>query len=215
MRCNYCGSERFIERDGEQTWICQTCHSHKRMRALKLFLDQMDLGPHTRVLHIAPERVVSDLVRASGCDYVAGDIEPANYAWLADIQRLDLCDLSVYGELGQFDLILHNHVLEHVPCNWTSVIVRLHRLLKPGGTHCFSFPIYGEAYEEDLRPLDESEAVRRFGQWDHVRRFAAADLPAMLGMIFDLKEGYDLRGEFSEDLLDGAGLPEQARSGFA
>jgi phosphoglycolate phosphatase len=213
--CNLCGSHEFSELNGRPNAYCAKCGAYERTRIMKLSLDQMKIGPETAILHLAPERGLFTWLSVQSRAYVAGDIDVARYAHIPSIRRIDLCDASTFENLGPFDLIIHSHVIEHVPCNWTVVMVRLHRLLKPGGFHVFSLPIYGEAYEEDLSALSEEAKTKRFGQFDHCRRFSPKDLPATLGAVFRLPPAYDLVRDFGADVLRAANIPETAWRGYS
>lgn len=127
-------------------------------------------------------------------------------------RRFDLCVDTEALEPNSYDCIIHSHVLEHLPCNWTMVLVLLHRALKPGGWHIFCMPILSGQYEESLAPLTAEEAVSRFGQNDHVRRFGRADLERTLGMIFQGSlERHILGNRFTDEVLDTANVPESER----
>lgn len=213
--CNLCGSAAFSEMNGRANAICSACGAYERTRIMKLSLDRIGVGPETAILHLAPERGLYSWLSARSRAYVAGDIDLPRYAHIPAIRRIDLCDAATLDGLGPFDLIIHSHVIEHVPCNWTVVMLRLHRLLKPGGFHVFSLPIYGQAYEEDLSALSEEAKTKRFGQFDHCRRFAAGDLHATLGAVFRLPDSYDLVRDFGEEALRAANVPETAWRGYS
>ena len=109
-----------------------------------------------------------------GDGYVAADYSPENFNNAqVKIQKLDLCASEVPFNKKTFDVVMHNHVLEHVRCDVASVIRRLNSLIKPGGLHVFSIPISpGRESEEDLSfDLSDEERKQRFGQEDHVRVF--------------------------------------------
>ena len=57
---------------------------------------------------MAPENNLSARVHLHCLDYISGDLAPSK----AD-RQLDVTDLDLPSE--QFDLVLCNHVLEHVP----------------------------------------------------------------------------------------------------
>lgn len=213
--CNLCGSTEFREMNGRANAYCARCGSYERTRVLKLALDRLGVSPEAAVLHLAPERGLSEWLRARVRRYVAADIDPATYPHIADILRIDLCDPAALDGLGPFDLVIHNHVIEHVPCNWTAVMLRLHRLLKPEGWHVFSLPIFGQAFEEDLSALSGEARTKRFGQFDHCRRFSPVDLQATLGAVFRIPETYDLVRDFGEEALRAANIPEAAWRGYS
>tara|TARA_R110001606_G_C15230318_1_gene635016 strand:- start:204 stop:794 length:591 start_codon:yes stop_codon:yes gene_type:complete len=181
---------------------------------MKLFLDSNPRVAGASILHLAPERGLYAHLSQIAENYVTGDIDLDRYSHIPSIHKVDLCDVSTFTELGRFDFIIHSHVIEHVPCNYTAVLVNLHRLLKPGGIHMFAMPIYGSAFEEDLGHISEAEKERRFGQFDHCRRFSAVDLHRTIGAIFTLPQKYNLLDHFSESTLDAANIPPVAREGY-
>ncbi|MFN3959407.1 MAG: methyltransferase domain-containing protein [Parvularculaceae bacterium] len=213
--CNLCGSTEFQEMNGRANAYCARCGSYERTRVMKLALDRLGVPSEAAILHLAPERGLSEWLRSQSRNYLAADIDPATYPHIPDIVSLDLCDSTALDGRGPFDLIVHSHVIEHVPCNWTAVMLRLHRRLKPGGFHVFSMPIFGLAYEEDLSALSGEARAKRFGQFDHCRRFSPTDLGVTLGAVFRFPETYDLVREFGESSLRAANIPEAAWRGYS
>ncbi|HEY0662667.1 MAG TPA: methyltransferase domain-containing protein [Lysobacter sp.] len=181
---------------------------------MKMYIEALGLGSEARVLHLAPERGLSVWLRSRFTDYVAADYDLPRYSHIPGIIKVDLCQRD-YGLPGKFDLILHSHVIEHLPCNYAVVLIRLHRHLTRDGRHLFSVPIYGSSYEESLAPLTPEVATQRFGQFDHVRRFSARDIGNTIGSVFDIPETYQLRDRFSEQQLRAAHIPEDAWSGYS
>lgn len=215
IQCNLCGSEEFKDLKHRVNAICARCGAYERTRVMKLFIDRMNIGSSSSVLHLAPERGLYETLRGRAGLYICGDIDMPRYSHIPEMIEVDLCNPETYVNLGSFDLIIHSHVIEHVPCNYTAVLINLHRMLKPNGIHMFAVPIYGEAYEEDLSPLSEVEKEQRFGQFDHCRRFSANDLGKTLGAIFETPKKYQLSDWFSQDALDRANIPDYARQGMS
>ena len=86
---------------------------------------------------------------------------------LADV-KADICDLP-FGE-NEYDIILCNHVLEHIPDD-TKAMQELYRVLKPGGMAILQIPqdLNREVTFEDNTITDRDERAKIFGQYDHVR----------------------------------------------
>jgi SAM-dependent methyltransferase len=171
------------------------------------------LGKRLRVLHVAPEYgVAKGLFDASGDAYVPCDFDPSRYrSTFFSVRKLDLCSGLAEFPDESFDLILHNHVLEHIPCDVGGVVAELDRILAPGGVHMFSVPIGPGPTVEDLSPgLTPEERRARFGQEDHMRRFGREDLPAMLREIWSTEVvAVRNRDIFSDEELTVAGIPDQ------
>lgn len=218
-QCNVCGSEAFVDFRKRPAAQCGECGSLERTRVLMLHLQKLNLlSAGTKVLHFAPERGLATTIRRSVGEenYTPVDINPKRY--LRDVEgvkRFDLCKDSFSLKPQSFDVILHSHVMEHVPCNYGAVLVNLHRALTTRGFHICSIPILPGRYDETTARLDAQEAVRRFGQHDHVRRFGADDLSLSLGMIFWMPESYDLSACFHEAELTKAHVPKYAQRGFS
>ena len=82
-----------------------------------------------------------------------------------DIQSTGLKDSS-------YDVVIANHVLEHVD-DFRIALREVHRILKPNGFFICSFPMDSkiELVDEETEPLSEAERIKRFGQNDHKRVF--------------------------------------------
>jgi hypothetical protein len=215
-KCNYCGGHEFIDMNGRPAVRCAGCGSLERTRTVKLLIDHFGLAKAgTRVLHFAPEKSLSKfLIQTVGENYYdARDISPDIYKH-TNVRRFDLTEEVHTLPANQYDLILHNHVLEHLACNITAVLFHLHRSLRAGGTHLFSVPIFSEYYSENIGPLNEAERIRRFGQHDHVRAFGATDLQKTIGMIFRIPDGWNLTTIIPAETFDLYNVPRHMLNGF-
>lgn len=117
-----------------------------------------------KVLHFAPEQAFYKRFRnQKNLEYTTTDL----YSPLADV-KADICNLPF--EDNAYDLILCNHVLEHIPDD-TKAMQELYRVLKPGGVGIFQIPqdLTREATFEDNSITDPKERAAIFGQYDHVR----------------------------------------------
>ena len=188
---------------------CVRCGSLERTRVAALYLTGADRPrPGATVLHFAPERGLSALLReAAGENYRALDIDPSRYPDL-EATRFDLCS-DVFGlAASSADLIVHNHVLEHLECNYTAVLVRLARTLKRSGAMLFSVPILPGGFTDELIDGSLESKLAKFGEALHVRRFGDAVLQQTLGMVFRIPERYDLAERFGEARLAAANIPQ-------
>lgn len=140
--------------------------SLERHRLLWLYLkNETDFFTASKkFLHVAPEQAFCKRFRKQeNLDYTTTDL----YSPLADV-KADICDLPF--EDNSYDIILCNHVLEHIP-NDTKAMQELYRVLKPGGMGIFQIPqdLSREKTFEDDSITDPKERARIFGQYDHVR----------------------------------------------
>ena len=217
MECNICGGNEFVARTKRPNTRCGQCGSLERTRIIALFIDKLGLlEPDTRVLHLAPERGLARRLRAVAGDNVTlADLNPERYRGQTGVVSLDLCaDLDGIPSRS-YDLIVHSHVLEHLPCNHAYVLFHLHRVLADTGRIVCSIPVMGGYYDFATSPaLSEDERHRRFGQHNHVARYGREDLHMSLGKFYDLGD-YDLTRHFDVDDLRRYNIPERIWRGFS
>ncbi len=140
--------------------------SLERHRLLWLFLkNETDFFISAqKVLHFAPEQAFYKRFRKlKNLDYTTTDLNSP----LADV-KADICDLPF--EDNTFDVILCNHVLEHIPDD-TKAMSELFRVMKPGGWGIFQIPqdLDRAITFEDDSITDKKQRAKIFGQYDHVR----------------------------------------------
>lgn len=151
-------------------YACRNCACNDRDRHLWLYMSAAGFPPQIsaqRILHLAPEVHIERRLRAlSPIEYIGGDLHPRNPAHVkVDCEKMQFPD-------GHFDLIICNHILEHV-VNPEVAISELARCLKPDG-----FLIAQTPYAPHLKYTFELEGVPTaalckflYGQEDHVRLF--------------------------------------------
>lgn len=140
--------------------------SLERHRLLWLYLkNETDFfSAPKKVLHFAPEQAFYQRFRnQKNLDYTTTDL----LSPLADV-KADICNLPFAD--NSYDLILCNHVLEHIPDD-TKAMQELYRVLKPGGMGIFQIPqdLNRAITFEDNSITDPKERAAIFGQYDHVR----------------------------------------------
>lgn len=176
VTCPICNSQTFESFAGRAAVKCTTCGSLERGRAIYMTLAKLKI-PRSgdRILHFAPERCFIDLFsQTHGEKYEPVDLFPEKYKNPQQrVQRLDICEDLYSLPSNSWDLILHNHVLEHLLCSVKGVLRGFDRILKPGGTMIFTIPVHRRQQTiEDLNPLlSETDREAKFGQKDHVRLF--------------------------------------------
>jgi len=140
--------------------------SLERHRMLWLYLKNETnfFTAELKVLHFAPEQAFYKRFRKlKKLDYTTTDLNSP----LADV-KADICNLPFKD--NEFDVILCNHVLEHIPDD-TKAMQELYRVLKSGGMGVFQIPqdLSRETTFEDNSITDKKERAKIFGQYDHVR----------------------------------------------
>jgi glycosyltransferase involved in cell wall biosynthesis len=151
---------------------CPHCYCNDRERHLWLYFDRAKTLANLsqkRVLHIAPEAGIEHRIRAlKPLEYVCGDLTPKKPEHRkVNVERLDFTD-------GYFDLIICNHVLEHVD-RPDAALAEFSRCLSPNGQLVAQTP-YSPTLKHTFElniPPNEAFATRYFGQGDHVRLFGA------------------------------------------
>jgi glycosyltransferase involved in cell wall biosynthesis len=153
-----------------KNFSCPHCYSHDRERHLVMFFDKLNIWDSIRnkkVLHIAPEMRLKQIIKQVGPEeYVQGDLYPADES----ITRVDITNISFADEY--FDLVICNHVLEHIEADGKAMS-ELYRVLKKGGYAILQTPyspVLQKSYEDNSIKSDE-QRLEKFGQVDHVRIF--------------------------------------------
>jgi len=142
--------------------------SLERHRLLWLYLERETdfFKKSLKVLHVAPEQAFyKSFKKLDNIDYTTTDL----HSPLANV-KADICDLPF--KENQFDVILCNHVLEHIP-NDKKAMQELFRVLKPGGWAILQVPLDSKRLKtfQDDTITDPKERMRVFGQYDHVRLY--------------------------------------------
>ena len=116
------------------------------------------------MLHIAPEQIFYKKFKNNlNWDYTTFDLKSP----LADIKG-DITNLSFKN--NSFDLIICNHVLEHIEDD-RSAMSEIYRVLKKDGIGILQVPIDNnlEKTYEDRTVVSKKDRAKHFGQYDHVR----------------------------------------------
>lgn len=148
---------------------CPVCKSTDRERLLYLYLSKRTdiFKNRVKLLHVAPEPGLSARFKnSSNIDYLTADISSSEV-----MVKMDITDIN-YPD-GSFDIIICNHVLEHI-IDDSKAMQELCRVLKPGGWGILQVPI-SLSLEQTFEDFSVTEPAAReevFGQSDHVRIYA-------------------------------------------
>ena len=148
--------------------LCPGTLSLERHRLLWLYLDRETnfLSSNLKVLHVAPEQVFyKKFKKLKNWKYFTFDLNSP----IADIKG-DLISTNFKDEY--FDLIICNHVLEHIEDD-KSALDEMYRILKYNGISILQVPINvkRENTFEDLSIKSKIQREKYFGQYDHVREY--------------------------------------------
>lgn len=149
--------------------LCPNCLSLERHRLIWLYLqEQTDFFKTKKdVLHIAPEACyIQRFEKLHGDRYITADIESPLAKIKMDIHQIPF-------EENHFDVVLCNHVLEHVRDD-IQAMREINRVLKPGGFAILQIPFFNPVPDvtfEDGSITNKREREKIFGQDDHVRKY--------------------------------------------
>jgi len=136
-----------------------------------------------KILHFAPEQAFYQRFRQlKNLEYTTTDLNSP----LADV-KADICDLPF--DDNSFDVILCNHVLEHIPDD-TKAMQEMYRVLKKGGWGIFQIPqeLERDKTFEDDSITDRKERAKIFGQYDHVRIYGRDYFDTLRHIGFTVEE---------------------------
>ena len=124
----------------------------------------IELLQNASILYFAPGRCESEWIKRNGIVYTTADL-CRNADLKLDIQNTQLPDSS-------YDVIICNHVLEHV-ADFRLALREMYRILLTSGSFICSFPMDPsvETLDEDPAVQTGEERLLRFGQSDHLRVF--------------------------------------------
>ncbi len=160
-----------------QNALCPSCLSLERHRLIWLYLRDRTrfFNQPMQVLHVAPEQCfMKPFEKQHGAGYITADIESP----LAKV-KMDIHEMPF--ESNTFDVVLCNHVLEHVRDD-IAAMKEIHRVLKPGGWAILQIPFFSPVPDvtfEDASITDKRMREKIFGQDDHVRKYGR-DYPARI-----------------------------------
>lgn len=180
---------------------CPNCRSKDRDRSLALFLDkELKISKEAyKVLHFAPEAIIERMLRPlDNLDYKTADLLMKNVDYQLDLLQLQIED-------DQYDLIICNHVLEHID-NDLQAMQEIFRVLKPGGTAIMQTPIADKLATtlEDPEIIDPIARLETYGQADHVRLYGW-DYPLKLRQA-----GFSLQVKYLQQILGTEAVREAA-----
>ncbi|MDG1653502.1 MAG: class I SAM-dependent methyltransferase [Flavobacteriaceae bacterium] len=162
--------------------LCPGTLSLERHRLLWLYLERETnfINNAIKVLHVAPEQVFYQKFKTfSHWEYTTTDL----HSPLAEI-KADLCELPFQD--NYYDLILCNHVLEHIPED-QKAMQEMYRVLKQGGTLIAQVPLEENRTQtlEDNSITDKATRTEIFGQYDHVRIYGTDYYTRLESVGFD------------------------------
>ena len=161
-RPNYYNPDRY--KSTNQNIQCPICISFPRHRIMAKWMENHGGLLVGKILYFAPEKGISLWLKRNKINYTSAD-----YLKKADL-KIDIEDTGLTDD--SYDMIIANHVLEHVD-DFKRALLEMYRILKPTGCFICSFPMDPkiELLDESDEPLTSEERLNRFGQYDHKRVF--------------------------------------------
>jgi len=227
-QCPYCGrsfrkflpggfdlpviyEKKIIGAGFRQNDVCPRCYSLDRDRLVWLFLKEKTniFTAPFRIFHVAPEGCLRAMLSGlpniryeSGVKYLEG------YYYDRNTNLLDITAIPFEEE--SYDVVICNHVLEHIP-NDQQAMREIYRILKPGGWAILQVPISAilqETYENPSITSPE-DREKHFGQFDHVRIYGQ-DYPKKLERAgFMVKRLNPTRDKWRPDIAKFAVNPDE------
>lgn len=175
---------------------CPYCNSFDRERHLFMYFDGANIWErvkNARILHFAPEKNLSEKIKGlSPKEYVLADFAPKN----DQIKKVDATRIPYQDD--SFDVVICNHVLEHIP-EYFRAMQEIYRVLSPGGMAILQTP-----YSKILKRNFEDENLNTddlrwffYGENDHYRIFSEEHFFADLE-----KAGFALEILGHQDMLE-------------
>ena len=193
--CNICDFKGYFKGFGRPYRLdarCPKCGSLERHRLLMLGIQRGAIEHFKKhdnsILHFAPEPILEKIFREQFDYYKTTDLIKK-----ADI-KLNIENINL--EDKKYDVVIANHVLEHVDDQKASS--EIHRILKDEGVFVCEVPLiegWDKTYEND-EITDEKDRLIHFGQEDHVR-FYGKDFRDRI-----TKNGFVLINEITADEED-------------
>lgn len=155
-----------------------------------------------RVLHFAPEQAfLKRFKKLKNITYTTTDLNSP----IADV-KADICNLPFAD--NSYDVIICNHVLEHIP-NDTKAMQELYRVLAPKGMAVLQVPYdknRAVTFEDDTI-TDRKERAAIFGQYDHVRVYGMDYFKKLESVGFNVK-AVDYTAQLSDQEIEQYRLPK-------
>lgn len=193
--------------DGENVY-CPFCGSTCRERFVLQVLKERINCTNKKVLHLSPEKKIFDFLKTKS-SVITADIEPGFYKLIdKNVLYADATTLPFENEM--FDIVIANHVMEHIPDD-SKAMREIFRVLKQNGNAIMQIP-FSEIIDNTIEdPLisDPQKQSELFGQKDHVRIYNIKSYVRRLE-----NAGFNVKYIKPEELNDWKKFAVQSREGF-
>lgn len=150
---------------------CPYCPAYDRERHLFMFFDKINFWeqlPKLKILHFAPEKNLSKKIDSyNPIKYIKADFNP----YQEDTLKIDATNIPYQNDT--YNLVICNHVLEHIP-DYLTALKEIYRVLKPNGIAILQTP-YSKILHRNFEDKNiNTDELRYFfyGEKDHYRIFS-------------------------------------------
>tara|TARA_Y100001970_G_C14110263_1_gene790467 strand:+ start:45 stop:839 length:795 start_codon:yes stop_codon:yes gene_type:complete len=151
--------------------ICPNCFSKDRERLSYLFLESLiskkSINFSSKILHFSPENSLErNFFRKKFSNYFTADIIKNKSDFVIDLQNFNFKEKN-------FDLVICNHVLEHIEDDILA-LKNIFSILKPGGIAILQAPV-STIIDIDFKKegvTSNADRLKFYGQTDHVRIYS-------------------------------------------
>ena len=156
-----------------QNFFCPNCKCFDRERHLFLYFNALnifELYKNRTIMHIAPERNLLKKLSTITENLIIGDINPQQYENEYNVIKIDITNIQLPND--SVDLVIANHVLEHV-ADYFKALLEIFRVLKTNGHAVLQTPYSDRIYNNFEDELINTDELRHawYGRYDHVRIF--------------------------------------------
>ncbi len=155
-------------------WVdCPFCFSSDRDRLVFHALNAIcEEAESWKVLHVAPEKPIWKRWKNWGIEVTGIDLRTKGYRFTYSKKVLQADLTQSPFDNNTFNLLVANHVLEHIP-DEEKALKEIHRVLKPGGLAILQVPFSTNRTSKRVNPkyFDARDRIAWVGQADHVRLY--------------------------------------------
>jgi len=167
--------------------ICPNCFSKDRERLSYLFLQKLisekSINYSSKIIHFSPESSLErNFFRKNFSNYFTADIIKNKSDFIIDLQNFNF-------EEKNFDLVICNHVLEHIEDD-NIALKNIYSIIKPGGLAILQTPLSKIIDEDYTNPSvkTDNDRLNFYGQEDHVRIYSKKSLIQKIKKVgFEIK----------------------------
>ncbi len=161
---------------GKRYADCKKCGSSDRDRLIFEYFKELNKSislQNKTILHVAPEKCLSQILESRfNLNVTRIDYRAKGYRFVYDksVAQGDVQQLQYDDQ--QFDMVICNHVLEHVEDD-KKAISEIRRVLKKGGFAILQVPISLniENTLEAQKDWTSKDKIKKLGQFDHLRLY--------------------------------------------